>query len=109
MNENLAVAGDNHFYDPDTASAPDTTAPYNAIQFLEDVNTNVAFSVTEVPYYINKDYWNINDTGSLSIAPGSVIKVASGARIRAFGPISSPGDGRPSYYFHLLHRFEYLG
>ncbi|MBI9101970.1 MAG: right-handed parallel beta-helix repeat-containing protein [Spirochaetales bacterium] len=100
INEVVVFDETNHFYDPDSgATEPDLAVGIEkqAIYFEGDVNTNLTFSITEVPYYIADSNFDVNISGKLTLAPGLILKFSAGnlstrifSQIDAVGTASSP-------------------
>ena len=82
----------NHFYDPAAETEPDPDKLKNGIYFYGDVDRAVDFTVSEVPYVIEEDPWNINVSGSLTIDPGVIVKLWQDAyRVRVYSQIYAEG------------------
>jgi len=84
VNQYTVLDTSNHFFDPSSATQPDLSANFNAIQFYGTVDVPVAWTVSEVPYFIGGPL-NVNAApGHLSIGPGVIVKMANSAYIRVF-------------------------
>lgn len=94
MNQYLSMDDTNHFYDSETASAPDLSAPYNAISFYGDIdNEDVTFVISEVPYRVNETVFTIDSPGSLTVSPGGIVKFIADADIRISSKLTANGTG----------------
>ena len=98
----------NHFYDPSIADEMDLSSVSRAgIQFSGDIDRSVTFNVSEVPYVIAaSDTLYINETGSLTVSPGAIVKMGTESKIWVFSYINAPGTDTAPILFTSLNNSD---